>query len=339
MEKKTTQRIIGILVVIALVIILLPLMVSKNDTPSKSATNEPPFPDQQIKQSPTPDVATANQTNQTNAQPTGTLTNKDQINQVPADTIKPVDQMAQAQPTPIQPQTPSAAHIDPAKPIAAEAQDSVAAQDLAADPNDPNGSESLQSSGAKPVEQIAPEPQGSATPPRAVKAIEKQPVDKSQQPQPQEPRYSIISDTAKTESVQNEQIAEAFDIKPAADAEEEPVLSNISTAKPQKHKQMKSAATTQPKYERILPNLKKTAWVVQLGSFKDKSNARRLADKLRAKGFKAFIHEVKSKQGSTQTRVYIGPEYKHVAAIKLSMKIENQTKMHGYIVQFKPLEL
>src|SRR5690349_9272663 len=47
MERKTKQRILGVLVVISLVIILLPLFQSKNEP--KSATSlvqAPPFPDQ-----------------------------------------------------------------------------------------------------------------------------------------------------------------------------------------------------------------------------------------------------------------------------------------------------
>lgn len=85
-------------------------------------------------------------------------------------------------------------------------------------------------------------------------------------------------------------------------------------------------------------DLHKRAWVVQMGSFKEKSNARRLADKLRSAGFKAFMHSVKSKKGE-QTRVYIGPETKLVEASSLSKKIEHQLNLKGIIVSYKPLEL
>lgn len=84
-----------------------------------------------------------------------------------------------------------------------------------------------------------------------------------------------------------------------------------------------------------LSQLKKTAWVVQMGSFRDKDNARHLADKLRAAGFKAFMHEAKS----GATRVFIGPEFKQTAAIKLSSKVEHDTKMRGIVVLYKPLAI
>lgn len=63
MEKKTTQRIVGILVVIALVIILLPLLLDKNDASATqtASVSPPPFPDQQQATPPTT-VADANNT-------------------------------------------------------------------------------------------------------------------------------------------------------------------------------------------------------------------------------------------------------------------------------------
>ena len=82
--------------------------------------------------------------------------------------------------------------------------------------------------------------------------------------------------------------------------------------------------------------LKKTAWVIQMGSFKDKSNANRLANSLRAKGYKAFTYETKR---NGQTRVYVGPEGKQMAAASLASKIQEDTNMRGLILTFKPLEL
>lgn len=84
-----------------------------------------------------------------------------------------------------------------------------------------------------------------------------------------------------------------------------------------------------------LGQLKKTAWVVQMGSFRDKANARHLADKLRSAGYKAFMHEAKS----GATRVFIGPEFKQTSALKLSSDVEHDTKMRGIVVLYKPLAI
>ena len=76
-----------------------------------------------------------------------------------------------------------------------------------------------------------------------------------------------------------------------------------------------------------------------MGSFRDKNNARRLADKLRSAGYKAFIREVKSAHGTVQTRVFIGPETKQMAAAQLSNRIEQQMNLHGFVTKYKPFEL
>lgn len=105
---------------------------------------------------------------------------------------------------------------------------------------------------------------------------------------------------------------------------------------------MKKIATTDEK--KLLPpvvtnkelkKLKTTAWVVQLGTFKDKNNARHFADKLRAAGYKAFVQEAKK----DMRVVYIGPEFKQSSAMQLSNKIAQQMKLQGIVVSYKPLEL
>jgi DedD protein len=85
-----------------------------------------------------------------------------------------------------------------------------------------------------------------------------------------------------------------------------------------------------------LSALKEGAWVIQMGSFKNKANAQRLTNALREKGFKAFTYETKS---NGQTRVYVGPELKQVAATSLAGKIAEEMKMQGVVLSYKPLEL
>ena len=80
--------------------------------------------------------------------------------------------------------------------------------------------------------------------------------------------------------------------------------------------------------------LKKTAWAVQMGSFKDKNNARRLTNRLRASGYQAF-----TRVKNNSTRVYIGPEFKEASAVQLSNKVAEEVRLRGIIVNYQPLIL
>ena len=85
----------------------------------------------------------------------------------------------------------------------------------------------------------------------------------------------------------------------------------------------------------VVPN--KAGWAIQMGSFKVKANAQRLAEKLRAKGYVAFTREIKTAK-STQTRVYIGPESHQITAYKLSGKVEQELNLHGILINYKPTD-
>ncbi|HBS42305.1 MAG TPA: hypothetical protein DEA26_06470 [Oceanospirillales bacterium] len=58
------------------------------------------------------------------------------------------------------------------------------------------------------------------------------------------------------------------------------------------------------------------AWTLQLGAFDQRSNAHRLRDDLRAKGYKAYVLE-----GEKVTKVFVGPELNRDAAEKLRRKL------------------
>jgi len=88
-----------------------------------------------------------------------------------------------------------------------------------------------------------------------------------------------------------------------------------------------------------IAKLNQPAWVVQVGSFKNKNNASNLVDKLRVSGFNAFAKEIKYQSGAVRTRVFIGPEFKLASANQLSNKLEKETKMKGIVVSYKPLAL
>ncbi|MCP4409924.1 MAG: sporulation protein [Gammaproteobacteria bacterium] len=72
-------------------------------------------------------------------------------------------------------------------------------------------------------------------------------------------------------------------------------------------------------------------WVVQVGSFKQKSNAIALRDKLIAAGYSVFEERV----GSSRTpifRVKVGPERKRDRAMALKTKLLAKQKLKGIVV-------
>jgi DedD protein len=112
-----------------------------------------------------------------------------------------------------------------------------------------------------------------------------------------------------------------------------------------KHKKMIAKVTHVSKIKPVnlsytqIEKLNSTAWVIQMGNFKDTNNARRLADKLRVSGYKVFTKQIKSAQGHMSTRVYIGPELQRSSALHLADKIEQETKIRGIVINMKPLEI
>ena len=73
----------------------------------------------------------------------------------------------------------------------------------------------------------------------------------------------------------------------------------------------------------------KSSFVVQLGSFSKASNAMGLRDRLKAKGYKAFV-----KTSGSVTRVYVGPQKNRAEAEKALKKLLADTKMKGIVVSF-----
>lgn len=327
MEKKTTQRIVGILVVIALVIILMPLLLDKNDAATQTASlKAPPFPDQP-QAAPPLSVAEEDKNAPSSIYISPDIANK--INHVA--TNNKSSEKAEAAP---------ATKVADASKSKAE----TAAPKLLADASSTTATSSL----PKPM-----------------------------QPEQGQPKFSIVSDPVKEESADATKTtvkpaAETSSViasaTATATAASEPAITPASTSAPEMAKAIKTAAnetelkeptkithsikwskshtvktasaTSSKKHaKKDLANLKKPAWAVQLGSFKNKDNARRLADSLRSAGYKAFMHEVKSSKGTVQTRVYIGPEYQQASAAKLSAQLEQKMKMHGLIVPYKPLEI
>jgi len=77
-----------------------------------------------------------------------------------------------------------------------------------------------------------------------------------------------------------------------------------------------------------------SGWVVQVGSFSARNNARALRDKLRKQGHASFVESVKGASGRVY-RVRVGPELTKVAADKLRQRLAKEADLKG-LVQVYP---
>jgi DedD protein len=79
----------------------------------------------------------------------------------------------------------------------------------------------------------------------------------------------------------------------------------------------------------------KEAWVIHLGSFKNKDNVAQLLKKLKSQGYIAFTKPIKTKQGIL-TKVMIGPELIKSAMTKKLPALKKLTSIQGKVAYFEP---
>jgi DedD protein len=269
MDKKRTQRILGILVIIALVIILFPLLSGKSEQPTNDTTalKTPKFPEPE--------------------QPPSAIAAEDTDNA-----------------------------MTPALPIDGNAPQSVTSDNPTQELSEAKPNDAQQ--GSAPTEvQPAISMDMNERPHAEISAIQPGTAD--------EDATSIVKVINEPEKTTPKTL----------DAAKPPQAKMVSADK----KRISNHTKPTHKTEKDLAKLNAKAWVVQMGSFKDKANARHLVDTLRLAGYKAFTYDVKSRNGNMRTRVYIGPEYKQASAINLSTKIEQEMMLHGIIVSYQPLSL
>ena len=72
-------------------------------------------------------------------------------------------------------------------------------------------------------------------------------------------------------------------------------------------------------------------WVVQLGSFANQKNAEDLQERLRQKGYHAFMDQIQQ-GGQTVYRVRIGPEQQRAAAESLRGRLEHDLELKGIVL-------
>lgn len=92
----------------------------------------------------------------------------------------------------------------------------------------------------------------------------------------------------------------------------------------------KSVSSQQPP-----KSVNKEAWVIQLGSFKHKSNVAELVTKLKRNGYTVFTKPIKTKKG-TLTKVFVGPELIKATLMKKIAPLKKLTNVQGKIARFYP---
>ncbi len=76
------------------------------------------------------------------------------------------------------------------------------------------------------------------------------------------------------------------------------------------------------------------AWTVQLGSFANDENAKRLIAKLREAGFPAYLERQADPTG-TAFKVRVGPEIRREDAEKLRASLENKFALKGMLLRYQ----
>ena len=78
-----------------------------------------------------------------------------------------------------------------------------------------------------------------------------------------------------------------------------------------------------------------SAWVVQVASFSQKTNAKMLLSKLRHAGFHAYSRQQNLLSGKTVNQVFVGPEVQFNKMQSIQVQLKKRFKLNGLIRQYK----
>ena len=88
------------------------------------------------------------------------------------------------------------------------------------------------------------------------------------------------------------------------------------------------------KVSKSVTTQKLASWVVQVGSFTEKSKAINLRDQIRSKGFTVFMEQFKNSENNTMYRVRVGPTQSRSEAEVALRQVKQQIKLeNGYVTQ------
>lgn len=78
------------------------------------------------------------------------------------------------------------------------------------------------------------------------------------------------------------------------------------------------------------------AWSIQLGTFRDSDNARRLLSQLREAGHEAYTRESVLSDGTTATQVMVGPMRERTRAEQRRLELAEAFGVSTIVVRFQP---
>jgi DedD protein len=135
------------------------------------------------------------------------------------------------------------------------------------------------------------------------------------------PGYRLLEESP-GEEVPSEVVESSGDGQSATNVSEESSSAPTETA----DQASESSATETAEYERSLEG----AWVVQLGSFGNSDNARRLRDQVREKGYGSHLQEV-VRGDTTLTRVFSGPFASKSEAESAKRALDDAFKLNSLV--------
>lgn len=353
MDSKTKHRILGILVLAGLIVLMLPFFQSNHEfSGTNGVINPPPFPEQVEQASTKADVMPVVNTEGTT--PINTVVTSDQKpNEVPNESISSSIDKNQKNPAPgllntvtgQRPQSKAEAskleHINTPQKTAQNTSTVKAKKDISLKEMDDE---------VVPLESAQNSPSTPSTPTHlveeSVKILSEEDIVKRERKEALDSVINSIHMQAREKSQPVKSTASAK-ITPAKLAATKAKLkanvvtsdkNTLATNKTKSHRTGMTALKRLPIENDGLFKLKQAAYVVQFGSFKDKTHALQLVNRLRAKGYHAFIQQYRTHKGNT-IDVFVGPEKKHGSARMLAKEIEGELHVHGMIVSYKPLSL
>lgn len=372
MEKKTRYRIFGILIIFGLLVILLPLFLSENEeqVPEVAIIKSPPFPEQAVQISensettatatePTAPIATitssttssVTSSNQapasvpTSEQPLTTIAANNKTNMIENDSVTSPNMAIDPNQSITQPQDSSGTQAMPPTAVPAEKEaNSEANTQKTVDnrvlnaPVDESRRVKASTSSTHAIPTIADS--ASTVSLAAAIAAAKEEIkdknnsinaDKSSAHQKEQPKQQ-------TQNENHNALKKSYKIKLLQNDNHQPTHSSLKKKTATTVKLTKAEALA-PLSKNGLFDLKKPAWIIQIGSFKNKTNAMRLVNRLRSNGYKAFVQHIENSAFGETIRVYVGPEDQQSAAHELADKMEKELHVAGIVISYKPLSL
>lgn len=350
MEQDLKQRLIGVTIIVALVVIFVPMLFDENPGKAGGSGGIPPIP-ANVMESPLelPKSAEDVAPKEEQAEPESGFR------------IVPLTDPPAEKP---QPESAKA----PVQPSAAEELEEGGEEDFAPARDKPAAVE-------KPLAEAPKKPAVATVPPVSEKPVKpipekpaaveakkpKPPVETAKKPEPANERPPVAAKPeAAAENVKKPKPAAETVKKPKPSETPEAVAAKpepVAVPKPVPAKPAAAVATPKPIETKVAePSAPKPTvpakpvpavapavakpdgepagsdvWVIQAGSFTSEEKAKSLADKLRQSKFPAFIESANSDHGPTY-RVQIGPELDRGRAEQIQKQVESSVGIRGIIV-------